>query len=117
MRAHPRRRTRSKPVSRLRCREHLQHVRGFGCSVPGCKREPIEAAHVRLGVPLEDKGGTGMKPHDKWAIPLCGGPDGHHAQQHRVGEASFDELHHIDSLDIAAGLWRASPHRRKLEAA
>ncbi len=68
-------------------------------------------------MPKDDKGGTGMKPADWWSLPLCGGPDGHHAEQHRIGEATFDKLHHIDSMAIAAGLWRVSPHRRKLDAA
>lgn len=65
---------------------HRKYVRGFVCLVCDAYNLAvgyrIEFAHVRLGT----DGGTGLKPHDCWGLPLC---DEHHAEQHRIGEASF----------------------------
>ena len=87
---------------RIRCPGHLQYVRGFGCSVPRCENRDIEAAHVRVGT----DGGTGIKPSDRYVIPLC---RTHHEFQHR-GERSFAIKYGIDALAIAGSLWNTSPH-------
>lgn len=93
---------------------HRKWVRSFACSVPGCDQGPIEAAHVRKGVPVDDKGGTSLKPHDKWCISLC---KAHHDEQHAIGEASFAAKHGVDLIAKARAFARASPHRQKWESA
>jgi len=87
----------------IRCPAHLQFVRGFVCSIYG-KHEcdgKSEAAHVRTGT----DGGTGMKPGDNWAIPLCGGA---HREQHQIGEPAFERRYGIDMKAIARRLWGLS---------
>lgn len=101
-----------KAESRLRFPGHRQWVRRFLCAVEGCNGLPIIAAHVRLGIPKEDKGGTGMKPHDRWCVPLC---DAHHDEQHSIGEATFARKYGLDLIALAEQLQRASPHKRKWE--
>lgn len=75
----------AKRDTRWRSPAHLRFVRSFHCAIPGCQGMPIEAAHVRLG----SGAGIGQKPDDFRAVPLCGGPEGHHARQHRQGEETF----------------------------
>jgi hypothetical protein len=95
----------------IRSAGHLKFVRGFECSAlrdrESCQGR-IEAAHVRTGT----DGGTGLKPSDCWTVPLC---SLHHAQQHQIGERSFEVLHGIDLRTIADLIWLKSPHRRKVE--
>ena len=61
------------------------------CPCLRCGQDPAgEAAHVRLNSATHGKfGAKGKKPSDKWALPLCGGPHGCHAEQHKVGELPF----------------------------
>jgi len=94
----------------IRSPSHLKFVRGFTCSVwhHECCEGRIEAAHVRLGA----HAGMGQKPGDDRAIPLC---QTHHAEQHRVGEATFAAKYAVDLEKIAARMWSLSPHRRKME--
>lgn len=96
----------------IRCAGHLQFVRGFVCSVwrVSGNNEPcsgnIEAAHVRT----ETDGGTGMKPSDCWAIPLC---HEHHREQHQIGEPAFERKYGIKMREIAASLWdKSNPGKR-----
>jgi hypothetical protein len=102
--------TREEP--QIRCVSHLAWVRGHACSVGGASGQGcggrIEAAHVRSGT----DGGLGVKPSDTYTIPLC---SDHHAEQHRIGEASFEKRHGINMRAIADGLSRISPHRKKWE--
>ena len=95
-----------KDAPQIRSAGHLRWIRGFECSVGNsvCKHHQIEAAHVRIGT----DGGASLKPGDNWTIPLCAY---HHAQQHRVGETSFETAYKIDMKQIAAALWKLSPHR------
>ena len=93
-------------ISRV-CDAHRKWVRGHACSVPGCDNRRIEAAHVRVGT----DGGTGLKPSDRFVIPLCGE---HHAHQHNISEQRFEQLYRINMADIAAELARKSPHLPKL---
>ncbi|WP_083579130.1 DUF968 domain-containing protein [Tardibacter chloracetimidivorans] len=86
---------------------HCNFVRSHFCSVPGCEQLPIEVAHVRNGT----GGGMGVKPSDRWTISLC---RDHHAEQHRLGEESFEKRHGIDMKAIAEGLAKSSPHWPKL---
>lgn len=90
---------------------HLAWIRTQPCSVPGC-REPSEAAHVRM---VDTGGGMGLKPDDKWTIPLCG-PFGHHAEQHQIGHRAFDAKYFIDSHALAQRLAAESPYLTKENA-
>jgi hypothetical protein len=89
------------------CAGHRAWVRRHYCSVPGCRRGPIECAHVRVGT----DGGTGMKPSDKWTISLC---EFHHAEQHLLGENVFQQKYRIDMVALASEFARRSPFRWKL---
>lgn len=88
---------------------HRAWVRGHACSVPGCTAMPIEAAHVREGT----DGGMGMKPSDRWVWSAC---KEHHAEQHRIGEASFQAKYGLNLKALAEEFFRKSPHRQKLES-
>ena len=50
-------------------------------------------------------GATGMKPGDRYAVPLCVAC---HAKQHRVGELTFWSVLRIDPLNVALRLWTIS---------
>jgi hypothetical protein len=50
-------------------------------------------------------GGVGMKPGDRYTVPLC---TACHAKQHRVGELSFWSALSIDPLNVAFRLWIVS---------
>ena len=101
-----------KKEKRLRCPAHLKFVRSHHCSVPGCRQIPIEAAHVRKGLPDGEQGGMGLKPGDNWGISLC---NSHHAEQHRIGETPFENKYHIDLREIAQAFAAASPHKAKFK--
>ena len=90
------------------CPAHRTWIRRHHCSVPGCKRLPIECAHARSGT----DGGIALKPSDRWCLSLCAF---HHAEQHRIGEASFEARYGICLADIAALFTRRSPHRCVLD--
>lgn len=117
-----RKRQRTKPLpDRVRCPSHLQWVRSrYFCCVPTTSlvvqaddripcSEGTEAAHVRLGT----DGAMGVKPGDCYVVPLC---PAHHAQQHRIGEATFWALYRADPYKIAAKLWAVSPAGKKYRA-
>lgn len=97
-----------KPKVRLRSPAHRSWVRGHHCSVPGCQLMPIEVAHVRRGC----GGGIGVKTSDAFTLSLC---REHHAEQHRLGEVSFEDRHGFRMLDKAREFYRASPHKGKLD--
>lgn len=59
---------------------HLAFIRSLPCC--RCGRSPSQAAHVRMGT----GGGMGMKPDDRYTVPLCAD---HHREQHQVGEKAF----------------------------
>jgi hypothetical protein len=83
---------------------HRAWVRRHHCSVPGCEKLPIECAHVRRGT----DGGKGLKPSDRWTLSLC---RGHHAEQHRIGEAEFEKRYTLDLKELASQFAQRSPHR------
>lgn len=55
---------------------------------------------------VETGGGTGLKPPDRWCVPLC---HDHHLEQHRIGHAAFDKAHMIDLRALAEELASLSP--------
>ena len=89
------------------CPGHRAWVRRHDCSVRGCRRGPIECAHVRSGT----DGGAGLKPSDKWTISLC---EYHHREQHRLGEPAFEKRYELHLLGLAMEFARKSPFRAKL---
>jgi hypothetical protein len=97
-----------KPKARLKSTAHRDFVRSHHCSVPGCQLMPIEVAHVRLG----SNAGIARKPSDAMTISLC---REHHAQQHRVGEETFERGHGISLMKLAEAFYRRSPHKGKLD--
>lgn len=101
---------RTKEIPQIRCPSHLAWVRGHVCALDAKNRRDclgkIQAAHVRIGT----DGGMGVKPSDSFAIPLC---DHHHAEQHAIGEQSFERKYGISMLKIANDLWRQSPHGKR----
>jgi hypothetical protein len=97
----PRPVARDKPKPDLRRRvQHLAFVRQLPCVACG-KAAPSEAAHVRTGT----DGGVGVKPGDRYAVPLC---TACHANQHRIGELSFWSALRIDPLNVSLRLWTVS---------
>lgn len=98
----PKERNRSE---RWRSQAHCNFVRSHECIVPGCTRRPIEVMHVRNG----SDAGLGRKPSDFFTVSGCGGLEGHHAEQHRIGEQSFAKKYGIDLLALAAEFASASP--------
>jgi hypothetical protein len=88
-----------KPDFRRRV-QHLAFIRLLPCVACG-KAAPSEAAHVRTGT----DGGVGMKPGDRYAVPLCAAC---HARQHRVGELTFWSALRIDPVNVALRLWTIS---------
>lgn len=102
-------------IERAPSREFPSHrawVRGFQCVCfkTGECEGSVEAAHLRLGVPASEAGGTGMKPHDKWTFAAC---QKHHLESHNIGEATFQRKYNIDLKSTCDRLARISPHRVK----
>lgn len=66
---------------------HLAFVRSLPCAICG-DNTTTEAAHIRSGNLAYGKEQTGMqqKPHDRWAVPLCGTC---HRDQHKQNEWRF----------------------------
>jgi hypothetical protein len=89
------------------CAAHRTWVRQHRCSVPGCRRLPIDCAHVRRGT----DGGAGLKPSDRWSISLC---HFHHLEQHEIGEPRFEAKYELDLRQIAVEFVNRSPHRNRL---
>lgn len=89
------------------CAVHRAWVRRHRCSVPGCRRLPIECAHVRSGT----DGGLGLKPSDNWCVSLC---RDHHLEQHMIGEVAFELEYGLDLKALAREFAARSPARSKL---
>jgi len=89
----------SEPDLRRRV-QHLAFVRQLPCVSCG-KAAPSEAAHVRTGT----DGGVGVKPGDRYAVPLCAAC---HAKQHQIGELTFWSTLRIDPINVALRLWTVS---------
>lgn len=86
---------------------HRAWVRGHACSACG-STAAIECAHVRNGT----GGGMSMKPSDRWCVSLC---HDCHAQQHQMGEQSFERFAGINLKAMAEEFARKSPHWPKLK--
>jgi hypothetical protein len=82
---------------------HLDYIRNLPCIFCG-RRSPSVAAHIRTGT----DGGMGLKPSDRFTLPLC---DADHKHQHQVGEVQF--WHEVgmeieDAIALALALWDMS---------
>lgn len=87
---------------------HLKWIRtlpcihcGYETGQYGLGTYVVEAAHVRRGT----DGGTSLKPHDRWTVPLCRDC---HGVQHQVGEVTFWAMTGVDPVSLAEHLWRHS---------
>jgi hypothetical protein len=100
----------AKRASRWRSQAHCSFVRGHECCVPGCAGRPIEVAHVRRG----SGAGMGQKPDDWNTLSLC---RDHHAEQHRLGEGSFEKRHTIDIRALADEFAAKSPRASQIRQA
>ena len=80
--------------------QHLSFIRQLPCVACG-RAAPSEPAHVRTGT----DGGVGIKPGDRYAVPLC---TACHSKQHRIGELSFWSALRIDPLNVSLRLWSIS---------
>jgi len=97
----PRTVARGKPKPDLRRKgQHLTFVRQLACVACG-KAAPSDAAHVRTGT----DSGIGIKPADRYSVPLCSAC---HARQHQIGELTFWSQLRIDPLNVALRLWTVS---------
>jgi hypothetical protein len=102
-----------KRESRWKSTVHRNWIRGFTCCRCGSSG-PIEVAHVRIG----SNAGMGQKPDDWRTVPLCGGEQGCHALQHRMGERTFWDTHEKetgqDVESLIEAFCKASPKAREI---
>ena len=92
--------------TRERAPTYLARVRILPCLA--CGLEPCgEAAHVRMQSGAFGKhGGMGLRPDDRWAVPLCAGCHTQDANsQHRVGEREFWARIGLNPLLVAERLY------------
>jgi hypothetical protein len=97
---------RRKPNMRLRP-QHRAYIALLPCLSCGLEGRSI-CAHVRVGT----DGGSGLKPSDRYGVPLCDftraeGLEGErcHDRQHRIGELTFWGELGLDPLDYALKFW------------
>lgn len=58
-------------------------------------------------------GGTALKPSDLWSVSLCWT---HHAEQHQIGERTFEAKHKLDlkMKTLAERFAATSAHRPRI---
>lgn len=103
---------RRKPARKAReaAPAYLALIRQLPCLK--CGMEPCGcAAHVRLNSAAHGKRqAMGLKPDDKWSVPLCPGCHTDDTDsQHRVGEIPFWHALGIGPLDVCRRLYAAAP--------
>jgi hypothetical protein len=91
---------------RIHNEQHLEFLRSLQCVVCG-DNTSTEAAHVRAANRRWGKDYTGKqeKPHDYWALPLCGRC---HRKQHAMNEVQFYQERNIDPWGLALRLFASS---------
>lgn len=91
---------------RQKSEAHLAFIRQLPCLVTGTNIG-VDAAHIRLPAIQYGKRpvGTGEKPDDRWAVPLC---REEHTIQHSMSERAYWALRGKDPLPIAMALWGVS---------
>jgi hypothetical protein len=90
-----------KSGERWRVPKHLDWIRTLPCSVAGCNGASVPA-HVRQ----HTGGGSGLKPPDRFTVPLC---HVHHMEQHRIGHVRFDARYQVDLRALSIELAVRSP--------
>lgn len=113
----PKRKRLRSGITRMPRREwpkHRKWLRSFQCIVPFCDAAVIEVSHIRTAA----NAGTGLKPHDAFSLPMCGGidPDSHHAEYHRIGHQSFERKYGLNLAALAAEFARLSPDKDMRES-
>lgn len=84
--------------------DHLALIRRCPCI--SCDQDPAgEAAHYRASDDGKPITGVGVKPDDKWTLPLC---HACHMRQHAIGELKFWSILAIAPLVLALKLYRLS---------
>jgi hypothetical protein len=86
--------------------EHLANIRRLPCALCGSTYN-VEAHHLKSG-PARRERGIGLKATDRYAIPLCGGPTGHHADIESYGSRREEEYclqYNMPPYSVAQGLW------------
>lgn len=86
---------------RVRSKAHLARIKTLPCSIPGCKGQPVDPHHLKIG----PEGGGTVVASDIWAVPLgrwchhdAAAPDG----VHRTGkEAEWWAKHNLDPIALA----------------
>jgi hypothetical protein len=97
-------------TDRIRSPAHMRYIGSLPCSVPGCRREPVDVHHLTCSP--EGKA-RGLKAGDNYVVPLCHGT--HHVAEardgvHRAGnERTWWAAKRIDPIALAERLWRQSP--------
>lgn len=102
-----------KRTGRWKSQAHRDFVRSHECIVPGCTRRPIEVAHLRNGTDAA----AGRKASDWFTVSMCGGIEGHHAEEHNLGEESFQKKYGINLHALAAMFAAASPRAFQIQLA
>ncbi len=93
----------------MRDAKHLKFLRTLPCCV--CLRmDTVQAAHLRKDVPLEHKGGMGMKPSDCYTVPLCYEC---HNRQHNIGEITFWDINIHKAICLAIELFNDTGKKEK----
>lgn len=79
--------------------KHRRFVRKHECVVSlttfGECEGPVEFAHYRTAA----NSGTSLKPHDWFGVSMC---HKHHAEQHQIGQRSFEKKYGIDFTNLSA---------------
>ena len=107
----PRKKRERSGIERAPKREWHRHrawLRRHQCVVPGCINMVIEVSHIRTAA----NAGTGLKPHDSSAVPMCGE---HHRELHSAGVNTFQAIHRVDLTAMAAEFARRSPDKAMKE--
>lgn len=68
-----------------------QWIKTLSCYINGCLNRDINPAHIRTAA----NSGTGIKPDDKYLIPLC---RTHHQYQHNHG---YTDLLKLNGLNLS----------------
>lgn len=110
----PRRKPPRSGIERAPKREwpkHRRFVSTFVCAAykaNACEGR-IECAHYNGDdIPSADKGGMGLKAHDRWTWPSC---SKHHAESHQIGAESFQKKYGINLKHICEQFQKVSPCR------
>ena len=69
---------------------YLDYIRKQSCII--CQQSETDAHHVRI----KNNAGTGIKPSDFYAVPLC---RLHHLESHHYGRNTFFERHGVDIFE------------------